>query len=137
MQPLVGEAAEIVTKQVVSTIVDAVIPLSTVNNLQFIKLLNMLQPRYQVPSRRTIQRRIIFGKEVVAERQKGELQQDMGTKLSNTIDSWSSRVFRSYVTVAAHWISENWKMKTVLLMFSRFPSTHDDIVVPAIIDNSL
>lgn len=48
--PLVGGAAEKITSQLVSTFVDASLPFSLVENEEFIKLIQILQPRYEVPS---------------------------------------------------------------------------------------
>lgn len=46
-------------------------------------------------------------------------------KVSVTMDSWKSRMFRGYLTITLHYIDEDWEMKSKLLEFVRFPTPHN------------
>ncbi len=59
IQPHNEDASEKITKQIVATIVDAVLTFITVKNREFVKLLILLQPLYRPVSRQKIQRRIL------------------------------------------------------------------------------
>lgn len=58
-------------------------------------------------------------------------------QLSVTVDGWSSRVFRSDVVITAHWVDVEWKLRTILLDFVRFPSPHDGASVKNLLESSL
>lgn len=38
------------------------------------------------------------------------------------MDAWSSRIYQGYMAVTAHWIEDNWLMKTIKLDLKRFPT---------------
>lgn len=59
IQPLSGKTDERITKQLVTTIVEGALPLLIAENIEFMNLLGMLQPRYEIVWRRTLQRRFV------------------------------------------------------------------------------
>lgn len=45
-------------------------------------------------------------------------------KVSTTADEWSPKVFCGFITVTAHFIVRNWKLKSITHKFKRFPTPH-------------
>lgn len=45
-----------------------------------------------------------------------------------TADAWSCRVYRSYMSISAHWVDKDWKIHSTLLEFDRFstPQTGEE-----------
>lgn len=118
-------AAEKITTQLVTTMVDASVPFALVDNTELICLLKMLHPRYEVPSRHTAQPRTLSDYAKVKDKLREVIREQTALKVSVTVDGWSSRMFRSYVVITEHCVDKNWKLQTILLDFVRFPSPHD------------
>jgi len=98
-------------------------PFSVVEDVEFVKLLKPLNEDVDVPCRTTIQRRIdgMYEKKLI--HMKAALQKVPG-KFSLTTDAWSSRVYKGYMVITAHWVDSNWCLKGCLLDFFRFPTPH-------------
>ncbi|GBC14448.2 ribonuclease H-like protein [Rhizophagus irregularis DAOM 181602=DAOM 197198] len=50
--------------------------------------------------------------------------QNMSSKISFTIDAWTSSNNFSFLGITAHWITENWKLKSFLLDFIKLKGPH-------------
>lgn len=99
---------------VVRMIVEDLQPLSVVEDKGFKKLVNGLNPRYDLPSCREIGRTLlssIDNREV--ERVHQELEKEKHIPL--TTDIWTSRQTKAFITVTAHYISPEWILKSVVL----------------------
>ena len=97
-------------------------PLSIINDAGFVKLLQFLEPGYQVPSRTNLAG-------VLKKRHKasqGELtcilQETRGLAL--TTDAWTSKAVLSFQTFSGHFISRDWKLVTFILETSHFGGSH-------------
>lgn len=123
-EPMSAEENEALTKLLVSAIVDSSVSFSFVENDFFRKFVAKLNPRYDVPSRKMLTRRILAAYQVEISSMKSYLQRSVDGKMSFTTDAWSSRIFRSYMAITAHWIDADWNLKSTLLNFVRFYSPH-------------
>lgn len=84
-------------------------PISVVENEGFRRLLHVMDPRYQLPSRSTITRALLPQKyEVVKSIVKTELNQTQYVAL--TTDLWTSNQTVGYITVTCHFVSEAWEL---------------------------
>ena len=84
-------------------------PLSVVENGGFRKLVQVLDPRYQLPSRSTITRSLLPRKyDDVRRAVKAELCQV--TYVALTTDLWTSNQTLGYITVTCHFINEAWEL---------------------------
>lgn len=50
--------------------------------------------------------------------------QGISSKISFTIDAWTSSNFISFLGITAHWISKEWELKSLLLDFVKLEGSH-------------
>jgi hypothetical protein len=48
----------------------------------------------------------------------------MSSKISFTIDAWTSLNNNSFLGITAHWVTENWELKSFLLDFIKLEESH-------------
>lgn len=98
------------------------ISLSVVESQNFKNLLEKLNPKYQVPSRKTLTNKLIHEK-------CSEMRNNIKHKLKAaqniclTLDLWSSRQMRAFLGVTGHYIAD-WQMRSVMLACTRFKGRH-------------
>ena len=98
-------------------------PFGIVESPAFIKLLQVLEPRYKVPSR------TYFSQTVVPSLYM-EVKKDVMAGISKavsvalTTDGWTSRATESYITTTAHYISQEWKLENKVLETTTLPCSH-------------
>ena len=110
-----------ITDAVVTYIAGDLLSLSTVESSRFRA---MIDPRYQVPSRKHLTSKLLPLKT-------SDVQKDLrliarlkqADKICATIDLWSSRQMRSYYGVTGHFILD-WTLHSVMLACSRFRGSH-------------
>ena len=89
-------------------------PYSVVDNDGFQRMIEVLEPRYKIPSRTH------FSNTVVPSLYE-ELKMSVAQGLKNahfialTTDGWTSRATESFITVTAHYITEDWKFENPVL----------------------
>ena len=98
-------------------------PFSVVDDMGFQRYSKALDPRYPLPSRTKLSTSLLPDcyKE---EKQKVFDALQEATAVSLTTDIWSSRATQGYMTVTAHFISNEWKMKYHVLETSRMVESH-------------
>ena len=89
-------------KALIELVVDAMLPLSLVENTKFIDLFAKVCPSLNVPSRRTVGRHLLSAADTV----KTQLKQTLHLQkhVCTTADIWSTK-HRSYMGVSVHWIN--------------------------------
>ncbi|CAM4494650.1 unnamed protein product [Leuciscus chuanchicus] len=98
------------------------VPVATVEQVEFKKLLKTMDPRYELTSRN------YFAREALPQMYT-EVRQSLADRLANvthfalTSDMWSSRTCEPYMSVTVHFI-QDWEMKTACLQTSYFPQDH-------------
>ncbi|XP_069388963.1 E3 SUMO-protein ligase ZBED1-like [Paralichthys olivaceus] len=98
------------------------VPIATVEQVGFKKLLKTMDPRYELPSRN------YFAREALPQMY-NEVRLSLADRLANvthfalTSDMWSSRTCGPYMSVTVHFI-QDWEIKTVCLQTSYFPQDH-------------
>ena len=97
-------------------------PISVVEDEGFQSLLNVLDPRYQLPSRRTIMQTLPNAYSKEAEVVKKEIAAVSHVALSS--DLWTSRATESYMTITCHFLTETWNFKSLLLETFVFELSH-------------
>lgn len=111
-----------ITKAVSYHIAKDMVPVATVEQFGFQKLLKTMDPRYELPSRN------YFAREALPQMYT-EIRQSLADRLANvthfalTSDMWSSRTCEPYMSVTVHFI-QDWEMKTACLQTSYFPQDH-------------
>ena len=112
-----------ITEAIAGMVVCDLQPASVVEKKGFQHLIQLMDPRYTIVSRQTLQYTIIPKKAK-------ECFDSIVSKLENirsvsvTLDIWSSRRMHSYLCVTAHIINNEWDMQMYLLDCSRIVGRH-------------
>uniref|UniRef100_A0A8C5MY44 BED-type domain-containing protein n=1 Tax=Leptobrachium leishanense TaxID=445787 RepID=A0A8C5MY44_9ANUR len=100
-------------------------PLSLVDNMGFRRFINILEPRYEIPSRRYITD-VMLPKihDAVKKHISSMLQKDMKA-ISFTTDIWSSSVSPvSLISLTAQWVDGDFTLQQVMLHAKKFQGSH-------------
>ena len=97
-------------------------PLSIVGDSGFVKLLKLLEPGYNVPTRNTMA--AVIRKAYEDLRKALLLVLDAVDGISVTTDLWSSSMNLAYATFTGHMIDDDWTLRAVCLDNPSFPDRH-------------
>ena len=113
------------TKKLAKMICCDLQPLSVVENEGFRELLRVAEPRYVIPSRKTITNEIIpqFYEET-RKQIKSELGSTSMVSLALTTDGWSSCTNQSYLSYTGHFVDEHFRLKEYCLRVAAFDESH-------------
>lgn len=89
-------------------------PYSEVENEGFCFLMNNLEPRFDIPSRKYFAEKMIPAL-YDQTRAKVESALESAERVGLTCDGWTSRATESYITVTVHFINEDWEIKSYVL----------------------
>lgn len=115
--------SELLTQQIARMISLDLQPLSIVEDQGFRELIELLVPLYEMPSRRTIRRRI----ELLHSKMENELKAKIKKEaevLALTTDGWTSCHNESYLAFTAHFIDKMWKLHSYLLEVTEMSERH-------------
>ena len=104
-----GKADSMVTKLITSKC----LPLSLVDDEDFIELLAYLRPQYKPPRRRTLRRELPKARERLAAAMKRKMRSI--AHFSLTLDGWTSTANRSYIAVTVHGVTSEWVLESFVL----------------------
>ena len=88
-------------------------PYSIVNDKGFNKFVNLLDSRYQLPSRKNLMRKLPGKFEEMKAQVKTQINSAAHVCLTTNI--WTSRTTEGYITFTCHFISESWQMLSFVL----------------------
>ena len=97
-------------------------PISIVEDSGFKGLVNVLDKRYAVPSRRAVMTRL--HKAYESTRSTVQKKLDSTEHVAITTDLWTSLQTISYCGVTAHYTSETWELTSTVLETFEFPAAH-------------
>ena len=133
-----SKRAQLITRHVGLVIAKDLRPYSVVENSGFKHLVNVLDPKYVLPSRPHFSQVVI--PELYSET-KAAVQDDLDKALSValTTDGWTSRSTESYLTVTAHFIDDDRQMKDYVLQTRPLHESHTgkniaDVLTAAVSD---
>lgn len=86
-------------------------------------LLGLLKPGIKIPSATTIKDRVMETYKVMKARL-GDQLCNAGSKISLTLDCWTSPHHRAYLGITAHYIDANWVPHSLVLAFVRLSGEH-------------
>ncbi|KAJ4938907.1 hypothetical protein JOQ06_028373 [Pogonophryne albipinna] len=118
-----SEKAKKITQSVAAFIAKDLRPYSVVENAGVCHLLKTLEPRYRLPSRSH------FTENVIPALYNGTKAQVMASmiqarRVAITCDAWTSVATESYLTVTAHYISEDWQFLSHVLQTRAVYESH-------------
>lgn len=96
-------------------------PISIVDGDGFQNFVRALNPRYNLPSRGTVSNRIAKLYDSTAKSVKASLD---NRSVALTTDGWTSLHMDAYVTVTAHFISDDWEIKNYVLKTEELREKH-------------
>lgn len=99
-------------------------PFSIVEDKEFKKLINMLNPGYSLPSRKTLSVSLL---PVLYNKIYDEIKLDIEVNahyVSLTTDAWTSLKNESYMAVTVHCIDMSCQLKSYVLQCTQFPERH-------------
>ena len=117
------------TKEINSALSDFIAldlrPIEVVDGTGFNRFLNCVEPGYVVPSRTFVMNCL---KERYAA-MKYKLQESfrLCDSLALTSDIWTSRATQAYVTITAHYITEDWRIQSYVLCTCEMPEKHTGV----------
>lgn len=117
------ELEERVVQQICSWVVSSSLPFSSVEEAEFLKLINIICPEVSTPSRSTVSRRVRAMQQEKGVSMKSFLS-NVQVKIRLATDAWSSKVFEGFVAITAHSRTEDWKLVSIALDFMIFMTPH-------------
>ena len=112
-------------------------PLSIVSDVGFIRLLNTLEPRYKLPSRRYFTEKIIPDIKQSVDLKIAELIKSV-QYLSFTTDIWSTSLNnQSLISLTAHWIDDSCARRSAVLHVQRIEGSHNGAAICQMIETML
>lgn len=112
-----------ITSAVAKHICKDMVPIYTVEKRGFCELVQTLDPRYEMPSRKHITK-VVLPDLYDACRAKVEAEIHKGMFYATTTDMWSSRTTHPYMSLTAHFINQDWNLCSRCLQTSYFPEDH-------------
>lgn len=115
--------AQRITDSVVHYISRGLCPYSVVENPGFRLMLNTLDPRYLIPTRR-------YMTDVAVPRMYAKVKDSVKSALNSaprvalTCDGWTSRATESFVTITCHYVSEEWEIVSHVLQTRAMHESH-------------
>jgi hypothetical protein len=98
-------------------------PYAVVDNSGFKHMMSVLEPRYPVPSRTHFSTTVV--PELYANAKANVTMGLAGAKaISMTTDGWTSRATESYITVTAHYITDDWTIENPVLQTRQMHESH-------------
>uniref|UniRef100_A0A674MCS2 BED-type domain-containing protein n=1 Tax=Takifugu rubripes TaxID=31033 RepID=A0A674MCS2_TAKRU len=111
LQKSQSQRAREITLSLAKMIVKDLQPISMVEDLGFRHFMKVVDPRYQIPSRKSMMAgEIPKLYEQTQKTVKDSIQS--ASSLVLTTDMWTARTTESYLTVSGHFIDKNWKMQS-------------------------
>ena len=114
--------SENITQKICTMVEKDILPISLVSGEGFQELLHYMEPNFQIPSRQTVTRRI----EARFVEKKGNLKRQLATSkfVAITTDCWTALTTESYVTITCHYLSEDWQIKSCVLLTQSMSERH-------------
>lgn len=123
-KPLGASRRKIIDQQVLKMIVKEYYPFSIVEDREFVKLLNLLNPGYTLPSRKTLSKSLLpIMYNEIHDKVKQEIK-DHAKYVSITTDSWTSIKNENYIAVTCHFINNECELKSYLLSCFKNSESH-------------
>ncbi|XP_057183139.1 E3 SUMO-protein ligase ZBED1-like [Triplophysa rosa] len=125
-----------ITRAVSYFIEKDMLPLSTVEQDGFRKLVKVLDCRYELPGRKYFSKTAL---PQLYEECRGKLENQLRNVryFSTTTDLWSSRTSEPYMSLTIHYIDEEWALQSRCLQMAYFPDDHTAEILSAGLEDAL
>jgi len=98
-------------------------PFTIVEENYFINFVHSLHPSARIPTANTVKNRIMdcYKEDKIKIK---ALLKDIPGKVSFTMDCWTSPSAKSFLSLTAHFIDKNWKLKSIIIDFIQMNDSH-------------
>lgn len=103
-------------------VVGKILPTSLADNEYFKSFVGLLDPKYNIPSCRTLHRHLQNKQEQMTEQMKSDIRQCESVAITH--DGWTSLNTESYNTTTVHAIDNEWQLKTLVLDTKKMEGSH-------------
>ncbi|XP_041841381.1 E3 SUMO-protein ligase ZBED1-like isoform X2 [Melanotaenia boesemani] len=117
-----------ITNAIAYCLAKDMLPINTVENQGFRQLIKVIDPRYQLPGRKHFSQTAL-PKLYSQCREIVEKELQSVSYFATTSDMWSSRTSEPYLSLTAHYIDQDWNLKSKCLQTSYFPDDHTGEVI--------
>ena len=111
------------------------VPFSTVENKSFINLMKILDPKFNVGTRRTYTD-VIIPKLYIEVKEKVNSKLKPAEGVACTTDGWTSIATESYITLTCHFIDNKWDMNSFCLETRHHPESHTAENLKCLLDDA-
>jgi len=98
-------------------------PFTIAEENHFIKFVHSLNPSAKIPRADTIKNKIMVYYEADKIKIKAILK-DLPGRVSFTMDCWTSPSTKSFLSITAHFIDKEWKLRNVIIDFIQMQDSH-------------
>lgn len=121
--PFNSTRAKLITQGISVYLCKALRPYSTVENDGFRHMMRILEPRYDIPSRRYFTDKAI---PAMYEETRAKVENALvsAERVGLTCDGWTSRATESYLTVTVHFVNNDWELKSYVLQTKVMSGSH-------------
>jgi len=123
VQPEVPFSEGEMRNRLVRLVVRGGLPLSIVGLAEFRSYSNLLKPGVAIPSRNTVKSDSTKCYREKANRI-GEQLRNAGSKISVTLDCWTSPNNKAFLGITGHYIDSGWKLRSLVLDFVPLSGSH-------------
>jgi len=125
------EKSKAITKKIGIWLAAGLMPYNSVELLEFIELIQLLQPKYKVPGRLTFSHRIIpkLANDLAQQIKDDLIINNNYSSVSFTSDLWTSIANSSFISLTIHFITEEFELKSLVLGVKHFPGTHSGFLI--------
>jgi BED zinc finger len=124
VDPWPNEEKSIRDQALVEWVIVNLQPFSVVTNVQFIKLINTLDPRYILPGRASLKEKVTEYFDEMRRNIRLDIDKIPG-KVSLTCDMWTSTLTNSsFLGLTIHYVNKDWQFKHFLLDIISFNERH-------------
>ena len=103
-------------------------PFTLVENLSFQKFISAIQPKYDLPTRKTL-KKMILSKFNSSRKKICDYLKLSTSKVSLTMDMWTFISVLDILAVTIHFINDNWQFEHFILDILYIPSPHDSLTI--------
>jgi hypothetical protein len=140
--PRTGDKHKQLTNGLVDMVAECMLPLSVVESNGFRQFMSLLDPKFDVPSRRTVTRNLTSSLQSMKSAISDDLQQIMSiderhSQIHATIDLWSSRAMDPIIGVRFHYMDEKFKIHVRTVAFKHFGERHTGVNIAAAFEEVL
>lgn len=136
-KPVAAYKRQAIDQQVIRMIVKEYYPFSIVEDKEFKKLINMLNPGYSLPSRKTLSVSLL---PILYNKIYNEVKLDIEVNahyVSLTTDAWTSLKNENYMAVTVHFIDMSCQLKSYVLQCTKFPERHTSENIKNCLQNTI